>query len=144
MMSKASSSFSSLVILAFIAILGLLASAPSTASAGCTLECTALTAKITVCGSVFNGITDELPRIGVDARRDDCLCKQSIIKDLNSCYVCKNPQTVSNITNQFINDCKILSNKNLINGAVGSTSASKGALLGAIALASAVAMILLA
>ncbi|KAF9161349.1 hypothetical protein DFQ26_004646 [Actinomortierella ambigua] len=144
MMSKNTSSFSSLAILVFIAILGLLATAPSTASAGCTLECAALTAKITVCGSVFRGITDELPRIGVDASRDDCLCKQDIIRDINTCYICKNPQTVSNITNQFINDCKILSNKNLINGAVGTTSATKGALLGAFALASVIAMILVA
>ncbi|KAG0234867.1 hypothetical protein BGW42_006144 [Actinomortierella wolfii] len=144
MLSKASSSsFSTFALLVFVAILSLLTSAPSPASAACTLECTELTAKITFCGSIFrDGITDELPRIGVDAKLDNCLCNQAFVHDLNRCYFCKNPQTVNNITNQFINDCKILSNnKNLVNGAAAPT---KSTLVGVLAVVSAIAMAVLA
>ncbi|KAG0016802.1 hypothetical protein BGZ82_000940 [Podila clonocystis] len=87
------------------------------AEAGCTYECAGISAKILVCGNVLrNGITDELPTIGVDSSVDNCLCTQDNVRLLRNCQACKDLNNAVNKTNKFISDCKILNqSRNLVN-----------------------------
>ncbi|KAF9535968.1 hypothetical protein BGW38_010368 [Lunasporangiospora selenospora] len=100
-----------------LAVLAFLSVAPQ-AQADCLIECTAITAKITLCTSVRNGFTDQIPTIGVDYKLDDCMCNQENVRLIRKCYACKDLNTAMNVTNKFISDCKVQNtSRNLVNGA---------------------------
>ncbi|KAF9947508.1 hypothetical protein BGZ72_010499 [Mortierella alpina] len=115
------SSASSLVTLMYVAILAtmaLLATTPMTAQAGCTFECAGINTKIVFCGNIRNGVQDTMPPIGVDASLDNCLCNNDNVELYRNCMACKDLGTAMNVTQKFISDCKITNqSRNLKNAA---------------------------
>lgn len=88
LLSRSSSSFTTVLAMVLLSVLAMLATTPMTAEAGCTYECAGISAKILVCGNVLrNGITDELPTIGVDSSVDNCLCTQDNVRLLRKYFV---------------------------------------------------------
>lgn len=78
--SRSSPSFATVLALAVLSVLAMLATAPL-AEAGCTFECAGISANILFCGNVIrDGITDELPTIGIDSSVDNCLCTQDNVR----------------------------------------------------------------
>ena len=115
---SSSSSFVTLIYVAVLATVALLATTPMTAQAGCTFECAGINTKIVFCGNVRNGVQDTMPKIGVDASLDNCLCNNDNVELYRNCLACKDLGTAMNITQQFISDCKINNqSRNLKNGA---------------------------
>ncbi|KAF9377496.1 hypothetical protein CPC16_011791 [Podila verticillata] len=117
-------------------VLAMLATSPL-AEAGCTYECAGISAKILFCGNVIrDGITDELPTIGIDSSVDNCLCTQDNVRLVRNCQACKDLNNAMNKTNKFISDCKILDqNRNLVNS--GASRLANGVVYVVIAVASA-------
>lgn len=87
LLSRSSSSFTTALAMIVLSILAILATTPMTAEAGCTYECAGISAKILVCGNVLrDGITDELPTIGIDSSVDNCLCNQDNVRLLRKYF----------------------------------------------------------
>ncbi|KAG0325047.1 hypothetical protein BG000_001956 [Podila horticola] len=141
LLSRSSSSFTTVLAMIVLSILAMLATTPMTAEAGCTYECAGISAKILVCGNVLrDGITDELPTIGIDSSVDNCLCNQDNVRLLRNCQACKDLNNAVNKTNKFISDCKILNqSRNLVNSSGASRFGflASGAVYVALAVASA-------
>lgn len=85
--SRSSPSFATVLAMVVLSVLAMLATAPL-AEAGCTYECAGISAKILFCGNVIrDGITDELPTIGVDSSVDNCLCNQDNVRLLRKYFL---------------------------------------------------------
>ncbi|KAF9430286.1 hypothetical protein BGZ94_007555 [Podila epigama] len=107
--TRSSSSVSTVLCMFIFSVLAMLATTPATAEAGCTFECAGISTSIVFCGNIIrDGISDELPTIGVDSRIDNCLCKQDNVRLYRNCQACKDLNNAVNKTNKFVSDCKIL------------------------------------
>ncbi|CAO3573952.1 unnamed protein product [Mortierella alpina] len=135
------SSLSLPTLMAFLSALVLLAMNPTPVQADCALECTEITLKIFGCqpwDSITDGRTpDQMPKIGVKADLDNCLCSQDTARIYRKCEICRDFNNYNSTINKFVSDCRIQKqDRILVNGAPSSHSLNQvTAIAGAVSVA---------